>query len=107
MLNSTFCVPPDLRPAPILATWSSPKCTVTFSQPLTPGPLNPGNWFVRVGDRSQTIFIAAAVAPNTVELTSIGSGPNPGPDVVSYSPPPFDVTGPTGDAQAFADYPIT
>jgi len=100
-------VPPNLLPVPILATWTSPKCTVTFSQALTPGPLDTGNWFVRVGGRSQTIFLAAAVAPDKAELTSIGSGANPGPDVVSYSPPPFDVTGPTGDAPAFSDFPIT
>lgn len=82
-------------------------CTVQFSTSLTLGPLDTGNWFVRVGNRSQTIFTAVASAPDLVLLTSIGSGPNPGPDVVSYSPPPFDVIGPPGPAPAFSDFPIT
>lgn len=69
--------------------------------------MDPTNWFVRVGGFSQNIVSALAVAPNQVLVTSFGAGPDPGPDVVSYSPPPFDVVGPTGPAAAFSDYPIT
>lgn len=98
---------PDGLPVPVLAQWASPRARVWFSTPITAGVLDVTNWFVRVGNRSQSLFTATAIAPNYVELLSIGSGPDIGPDVVSYSPPPFDVVGPGGPAAAFADFPIT
>lgn len=98
---------PSPPPAPILATWSNPDAFITFSTPLTPGVLDHTNWFVRVGDFARGPGSAVMVPPNVVKVTTIGFAPDPGPNVVGYSPPPFDVIGPGGPAAAFADFPIT
>lgn len=84
-----------------------PDTTVFFSAPLTPAVLNPANWFVRDGNFWRTTLTAVAAAPNVVTLTEVGFAPNIGPDIVTYTPPPFDVTGPTGIVAAFADFPLT
>lgn len=100
-------MPPDPPPVPILATWTNPNCFVTFDQVLGPGVLDNANWFVRVGNFSRGVATATVVPPSVVRLTTVGFGPDAGPDIVSYSPPPFDVIGSGGPAVAFADYPIT
>lgn len=75
------------------------------------GPLDPANWFIRHTNQEWDVF-AAAVLPGLESQVKIdtNAGPaNVGPDVVSYSPPPFDVVaGPRRvPAAAFAGFPIT
>lgn len=84
---------------------------VEFQHPLIPGSLDPANWFVRWLNRSRFVD-AALVAPGNplaVAFTTSGSGVDVGPDVVSYSPPPFDVISATAravPAPAFSDFPL-
>jgi hypothetical protein len=81
---------------------------VTFDKPLVAGVLNAGNWFVRVGGNSYGITSAISLIP-AVLLTLGAPVLNPGPNVVSYSPPPFDVlsSGSLVPAEAFSDFPVT
>lgn len=85
------------------------QASITFSHPL----INlvggdTGNWFIRFTGLERTIT-GVLVAPGGVIVTTAGVVANPGPDVVSYSPPPFDVvsdtTKPTA-APAFTDFPL-
>jgi len=99
-------------PVPILARYTTPvgPVTVTFDQPLRPDPaLETTNWFVRYNGQAPLVQTALAVA-NRVVL-SLGMGPaNPGPSVVSFSPPPDDVQAaapPHPPTAAFADFPLT
>ncbi len=80
-----------------------------FSQPLVPGAADQGNWTGRHLNLSWTAGLAVAIAPDKILLDIIPGAPNIGPDVVSYSPPPYDVRSTPGlvPAAAFADYPIT
>lgn len=98
---------PEPPPVPVLADKTNGHLDVYFSSTLTPGPLNAGNWFIREANTAWLPIGPTAVLPNRVSIDLFGLGPDVGPDVVSYSPPPFDVVGPGGPAAAFADYPIT
>ena len=101
----------DPPPVPLAAHFYGAIATVEFDRFLTSGPLDVSNWFVRYGGLSKTVNAADAEGhvPGILDLYLLAGGvPNPGPDVVSYSPPPFDVVSRTGiPAAAFADYPIT
>lgn len=99
-------------PVPILARYATPvgPVTVTFDQPLRPDPaLETTNWFVRRNGQAPLVQTAFADA-NRVVLT-LGMGPgNPGPNVVSFNPPPFDVQAaapPHEPTAAFTDFPLT
>lgn len=81
---------------------------MAFSVPIHATALDVGNWFVRHGGQAWTVTgVAGGALGVTVVLA--GSVPDVGPDVVSYSPPPFDVLSAGGlvPAPAFADYAIT
>ncbi len=99
-------------PLPLSAVFNPPlgPVTVTFSHPILSNPaLDPSNWFVRRSNNSFTFSLLKAVG-GVVELTTLSPTINPGPDVVSYSPPPFDVLSDTAravPAPAFADFPLT
>ena len=83
--------------------------TVMFDQALVPGAVDVGNWFLRVSGRIWTITAADADSNRVVLGTTVGAV-QAGADVVSYSPPPFDVVSalPGGDpAEAFSDFPVT
>jgi hypothetical protein len=65
------------------------------------------NWSLRLGGFMHTVT-GVNVAPVGVALSHTGGPANPGPDVVSFSPPPFDVTGAGGDpVAAFSNLPVT
>jgi len=102
---------PDPPPVPVVAHFGAPYATVEFDRRLTGGPISTGNWFVRVANLQKNItnVDVEGHVPRLVDvLCSVGGIPNAGPDVVSYSPPPFDLTSLTGiPAAAFADFPIT
>jgi len=73
-----------------------------------PGVLEHENWFARINGRLYS-FNAAVAAGSRVSLAgAVDTGPDPGPDVVHYMPPPFDVQTPAGGlAAAFNDFPIS
>jgi len=105
-------VPHSLPPVPILARYTIPvgPVTVTFNQPLRPDPaLETANWFVRHNGQAPLVHAALAVADRVVLSLGIGPG-NPGPNVVSFNPPPFDVqeaAPPHEPTAAFSDFPLT
>lgn len=104
-------MPPDPAPIPILAQWNGvlKMCVVTFDLPLVAGGLDIGNWFVRFGGLSWALTNGAAGGSQVNLQGSGGSVPDAGPDVVGYSPPPFDVLASVGavPAAGFADFPLT
>jgi hypothetical protein len=99
---------PD-APVPIAAVYDpgGPTVTVTFSCPLISRSLDATNWFVRVGNVRYGA-IGASSAGDHVTLVVIADGANVGADVVSFTPPPFDVVSAVGGVQAaaFADFPL-
>lgn len=81
---------------------------VTFDQPLAADPaLDAGNWSARA-DGDIRAGVSAATAGDQVVVVTSPAGPNPGPDVVTFTPPPFDVLSAAGGlpAAGFADYPL-
>lgn len=80
---------------------------MTFSCDLVSGPLDPTNWFARYGGYGLTPLAANAVGSEVV-MTVLSGASNPGADIVSYSPPPFDVVAAYRPipAVAFADFPL-
>ncbi|MBA7570165.1 hypothetical protein ES708_11912 [subsurface metagenome] len=84
------------------------KAIVYFTVPIKSADLSVGNWFVRHGGMEWAVTPAIASAGH-VRLTLGGPMANPGADVVSFSPPPFDVVSIGGlvPAPAFADFPLT
>lgn len=110
----TFLQQPDTlrRPFPIAANFTlGPTVLVTFSENLVPGTLWHGNWFVRWNNLHVRITHADSVglpASPVVRLVKGLTGLAAGPNVVSYSPPPFDVQSfATGlRAHRFSDFPL-
>lgn len=102
-------MPPN-GPAPTKATFFTlpDRVVVDFDGPLTAGPLDTANWFIRrLNQGWPTPSVAAAAAAVTITLGAPG-WPNPGFDSVSYRPPPFDLLSATGQPSAgFDHYPIT
>lgn len=97
---------------PLTAVWSDAfsTATLTFSHPLVPlAGGDVGNWFVRErGDQRPVTMVT--INPGNIVLLTAGAIANPGDDVVSYSPPPFDVVSDTArqiPAAAFTDFPLT
>lgn len=102
----------EVAPAPVAAhVFGGMQCRVHFDLPLSLGALDVSNWFVRWGGSRRAIASADAMSFNGLEGVRLAFGlpfPEPGPDVVSYSPPPFDLKGLTDvPVAAFADFPIT
>lgn len=97
-------------PVPIDASWEplTPATLVTFSHSIRPDSLDTGNWFVRFANQSYPVTGAIVIA-GKVQLTFAAPIIDLGPNVVSYSPPPFDVISNTAKpvpAGAFTDYPL-
>ena len=97
---------------PVSAVWSTPptRLSITFTHPMQVAvPTDLGNWFVRHGGTKPAVTAVQSLVG--VVVLSLGFGPpDPGPDVVSYSPPPFDLASNTAKpiaAPAFSAFPIT
>ena len=102
-------------PLPIAATISlaTDVLSVTFDQPLQPGPSNENNWdgvcdFI-VGIRDFDVFVPLTIVGSTVTGVVVAQlAPVPPPSVVNYSAVAPDVKGLTGVPVApFADFPLT
>lgn len=76
---------------------------------LLPGPLNPGNWFLRATNVNYAGGVPCTAGGPFVTCTMAAGLPFPGPDVVNYGPPPFDVVtlGDLEPADPFNDFPLT
>ena len=97
-------------PVPILATITAPLVlTVTFSHLILPAVLDVPNWTGRWNNQAMSVQTVAVVA-GAIQIAFLPGIAFPGPDVITYSPPPFDVISDTfkpTPADAFADFPIT
>jgi hypothetical protein len=81
---------------------------VDFNLALVAGPLDFGNWTFRLTNHRYLVTVATAAAAHIDCGGAIDTGADPGPDAISYFPPPFDVRTPAGGlADLFTDYPIT
>lgn len=100
---------PSNPPVPISAAINvtSGIWSVTFDSPLQPGAVDTSNWAIRASDMDRNILSAVATGSQVGGASSVGSA-NEGPDIVTYSPPPFDVLNLSSQAAiAFADFPLT
>lgn len=98
----------DLPPVPVAATlvFATGVWSCTFDQPLQPAVLDFGNWAMNATD---TIFLpsSASSSGSVISGASAASIISPGPDVITYTPPPFDVLSVPGlPAVAFTDFPL-
>lgn len=82
-----------------------------FDRNLQQTLIDPLNWQLRYNNTlwNGTGLNAGLPAPNQVSGNFADSGiPQPPGTLLYYTPPPFDVLGPTGvPAAAFSDFPIT
>jgi len=96
-------------PVPIAARFNliGPTVDVSFSTPLVANLSAAGSWFVRKNNQRWSVGSAAA-GQSKVQLVLSGQVMNMGPNVVTYSPPPFDVLSLGGlvPAPAFVNYPL-
>jgi len=102
-------VQPD-PPLPVLAEVYTAEriVVVTYDRPLQPNPaLDPGNWSVRISPYRRTTIAAYCDATYVAVQYKTGGTLQVGPDVVDYSPPPYDLVSPAGaPAESFEDYPV-
>lgn len=99
------CLP---RPKPIAAgiNTGTGAWYVAFDRPLQAGILDADNWYLRYLS-TRWVPYSAIVLGTDVTGFAAAAGAAVGPDVVSYSPPPYDVIGTNGyAAAAFADFPL-
>lgn len=99
-------------PVPLFANGGgTARVGVTFSENLTPGILNPANWSIRWLGFSAPPTGASVAAPGPGAVVQLVPGlgvPDPGPDAVTFTPPPFDVTAlvDSAPAQGFVGFPL-
>ena len=100
-----------LKPPLILSAVYSTGTTIltlTFDHPLKAGTSAVGNWFVRENNSRLTPLARLVISDFTVSGALGLPLLNFGADVVSYTPPPFDVVGMNGlRLESFADFPLT
>lgn len=111
MLRLTFSLSLN-PPVPVSALVTPPFparfLEVTFDQPLAPGVPDLSNWTFRFAGTRYSCILPASISDNKVTLQGSNQGPDPGPDVCTYSPPPFDIENLEGaPAVAFTNFPIT
>ncbi len=98
-------------PIPTAAVWSGFFFTaaVQFNHQLqTVVSADRANWFVRKTNLARPV-VSVGISGTQVTVLTSGSITDIGPDVVSFSPPPFDVVSDTAKptpAPAFADFPL-
>lgn len=103
---------PPPGPFPVVANWTlGLAAKVTFNEALQPGFLVIGSWTMRWAGWNYPVTLAQILFPpqDLVVLLSKGApGIDPGPDRVTYTPPPFDVRSvATGlPNPGFVDFPI-
>lgn len=79
---------------------------MTFSKPLIPGALDPGNWTARHASFDWSCNTAVATG-SIVTCDMAQGGEASAEEQCSYDPPPFDVVGTRGyPAVAFTNFPI-
>lgn len=97
-------------PLPVAAQYTilGDVLAVTFDRVLVGQPVLGGTLTLRVNNFLRRA-VGAVAAGNFVTAGTVGLGPNAGPDVLNYAPPPFDIvdlaTG--GLTVAFANFPLT
>ena len=85
-----------------------PLVQIDFSEPLLPdASINFANWPIRWTGNAYNVT-AAEVSGSTVVLEVEADIPDPGADVVSYTPPPADVItlGSGIPVALFTDFPL-
>jgi len=102
-------VPRSLEPVKAVYVLASSRVLVTFNHRLVTGGLNAANWTCRLGNRVTTWSLAAADAYTVTLISPHVGGPDPGPNAVSFAPPPFDVVALKDGTQApaFAYFPLS
>ena len=96
-------------PVPLSATidLATGVWSCTFDQALQPGPVDIGNWSIRRTNQLQVITTAVASGNVVAGATTTGML-SIGPDVINWSPPPFDVVNAIDQPSfAFAGFPLT
>ena len=80
---------------------------ISFNRVLNPQAIDSANWTFRANNNRRQA-VGATVVGNEVLANSVMIGADPGPDVVDYSPPPFDVRGfpDLAEVFAFTDFPL-
>ena len=100
----------DPPPVPILAEFSTGFGTVliTFSGPIVRLGFNAANWSIRASGSNRVPTMSSAPGFDKLSLMTVFGGPNPGPDVISYSamfPLLEDTLG--NPLSSFTDFPLT
>lgn len=117
-LGPSFFLPADpvpaVAPLPIEALFLGappPVVTVEFDSTLRIETHDPANWSVRLNNFRRLVTQAFSLPPDRtrIQLVLRDQTLELGPDIVDFSPPPFDVHGLlTGlPVAAFADFPLT
>lgn len=97
-------------PIPIGAIDTFGTIFITFNHPILNLPMTPAPWFVRSGNVIRTVNTVSQFAIREVRLLTTPGAADPGPDIVSYTPPPADVISDTARqiaAPPFLAFPIT
>jgi len=99
-------------PQPIAATRNGPAnlVTVFFDLPLVAGTgWDAANWIVRCKNKLYPVVTVTTTSSRVLLAVDTMLFPSPGPDGVSYMPPPFDVRSRSSGLPVapFSDYPLT
>jgi hypothetical protein len=85
-------------PVPVSATFSAPPgllVSITFSEDLAPGAFPTVVPILDASNPGAQLFWTPSSVPTVVgavlSYTAIAAGAAPGPDTITYAPPPFDL----------------
>lgn len=98
------------EPVPISAEYipGDDQIAIDFSENVSSLDDDASLWTARIGGFDRGVDNIADVSGVRVLLQLSGSVADPGPNVVSYAPPPFDIVSFPGGtpAPAFANFPV-
>jgi hypothetical protein len=101
-------VPEPPRPVTAGTIGYASPLNIGWTIPVADGVgLDTANWFIRLNNKAPTVLSVSNVSGFTM-ITFAGGLASPGPDTVSYRPPPYDIATADGTlAPAFEGFPIT
>lgn len=83
------------------------QVTMTFSEAIQAASLDTSNWHVTYSNQAYLCVVANATGGQVVIQLASPSGGGPD-DIVTFTPPPFDVVGVGGQpVAAFGSFPLT
>ncbi len=107
--ETTLLLKPDPGPVPVSANFdiSLQRVAITFDSEIVTQTFDASVWPIRAVNVTRIPTGISRPVPTVILLNTTAGPPNPGPNVVSYAPPPVGLKTPGGSpVGSFTDFPL-